>query len=87
MTAVYEALEVGNLIGGTFRPAGDGRTFESRSPAHKDDVIGVFPRSGAADVGAAVAVARSAFDGWRRTPWPSRAAIILRASELLEERK
>ena len=29
----------------------------------------------------------SAFDGWRRTPWPSRAAIILRASELLEDRK
>ena len=41
----------------------------------------------AADVDAAVAVARSAFDGWRRTPWPGRAAIILRASELLEERK
>jgi acyl-CoA reductase-like NAD-dependent aldehyde dehydrogenase len=87
MTAVQEALEVGNLIGGTFRPAGDGRTFESRSPAHKEDVIGVFPRSGSADVDAAVAVARSAFDSWRRTPWPSRAAIILRASELLEERK
>jgi len=74
MTAVYEALEVGNLIGGTFRPAGDGRTFESRSPAHKDDVIGVFPRSGAADVGAAVAVARSAFDCSRSARKTSRAS-------------
>ena len=46
-----------------------------------------FPRSDAADVDAAVAVARAAFDGWRRTPWPARAAIILRAAELLEERK
>ena len=51
------------------------------------DVVGVFSRSDAADVEAAVAAARTAFDGWRRTPWPSRAAIILRASELLEERK
>jgi alpha-ketoglutaric semialdehyde dehydrogenase len=87
MTAVTEALEVGNLIGGAFRPSESGRTFESRSPAHKGDVVGVFPRSSAADVNAAVAVAKSAFDSWRRTPWPGRAAIILRASELLEERK
>jgi acyl-CoA reductase-like NAD-dependent aldehyde dehydrogenase len=79
MTAVGEAVDFGNLIGG--------RTFESRSPAHKGDVVGVFPRSTAADVDAAVAVAKAAFDGWRRTPWPGRAAIILRASELLEERK
>jgi aldehyde dehydrogenase (NAD+) len=87
MTAVGGAVEAGNLIGGAFRPSEGGRTFESRSPAHKGDVVGVFPRSTAADVDAAVAVARSAFDGWRRTPWPGRAAIILRASELLEERK
>jgi acyl-CoA reductase-like NAD-dependent aldehyde dehydrogenase len=87
MTAVTEALEVGNLIGGAFRLSESGRTFESRSPAHKGDVVGVFPRSSAADVNAAVAVAKSAFDSWRRTPWPGRAAIILRASELLEERK
>ncbi len=87
MTPVAEAVEAGNLIGGSFRPSESGRTFESRSPAHKGEVVGVFPRSTAADVDAAVAVARSAFDGWRRTPWPGRAAIILRASELLEERK
>ena len=87
MTAVGSALDVGNLINGTFRPAGSGRTFESRNPANSDDVVGVFPRSDAADVDAAVDAARAAFDGWRHTPWPSRAAIILRASELLEDRK
>jgi acyl-CoA reductase-like NAD-dependent aldehyde dehydrogenase len=87
MTVVGDAVEAGNLIGGAFRPSEGGRTFESRNPAHKGDVVGAFPRSTAADVDAAVAVARSAFDGWRRTPWPGRAAIILRASELLEERK
>jgi acyl-CoA reductase-like NAD-dependent aldehyde dehydrogenase len=87
MTAVGEAVDFGNLIGGAFRPSEGGRTFESRSPAHKGDVVGVFPRSAAADIDAAVTVAKAAFDGWRRTPWPGRAAIILRASELLEERK
>jgi aldehyde dehydrogenase (NAD+) len=87
MTAVMEMVEAGNLIGGAYRSAAAGRTFESRNPAHKDDVIGVFPRSDAADVDAAVAVARNAFEGWRRTPWPARAAIILRAAELMEERK
>src|SRR5580704_6433625 len=87
MTVVGDAVEAGNLIGGAFRPSEGGRTFESRNPAHNGDIVGVFPRSTAADVDAAVAVARAAFDGWRRTPWPGRAAIILRASELLEERK
>jgi aldehyde dehydrogenase (NAD+) len=87
MTVVSEAVEVGNLVGGAFRPSASGRAFESRSPAHRDDVVGVFPRSNAADVDAAVDVARAAFESWSRTPWPSRAAIILRASELLEERK
>src|SRR5580700_8696986 len=87
MTAVSEVVEAGNLIGGAFRPAEGGRTFESRSPAHKGDVVGVFPRSDATDVDAAVAAARAAFDDWRRTPAPARAAIILRAAELLAERK
>ena len=87
MTAVDTALEVGNLISGAFRPSRSGRTFESRNPADSGEVVGVFPRSDAADVDAAVAAGRDAFDAWRRTPWPSRAAIILRASELLEDRK
>src|ERR1700720_568139 len=87
MAVVSDAVEAGNLVGGAFRQAAAGRTFESRNPAHSADVVGVFPRSDAADVDAAVAVAREAFDGWRRTPWPTRAAIILRAAELLEDRK
>ena len=87
MTAVAARIETGNLIGGEYRPSDSGRTFESHNPAHTGDVVGVFPRSTASDVNAAVAAARAAFDGWRRTPWPSRAEIILRAAELLEQRK
>ena len=85
-TAVQPAA-AGNLIAGEQRPALDGRTFESRNPAHRSDVVGVFPRSGAADVDAAVQAAKRAFPEWRATPWPHRAEIILRAATLLEERK
>ncbi len=78
---------VGNLVGGEQRPALDGRTFESRNPARHSDVVGVFARSSAADVDAAVQAAKQALEGWRSTPWPHRAEIILRASLLLEQRK
>ena len=84
---VQAAVEIGNHIGGRRVPARDGRTFESRNPAHTADVVGVFARSGAADVDAAVHAAAEAFDGWRTTPWPRRGEILLRAAELLEAHK
>src|ERR1700694_5350287 len=87
MTATTTAIQVGNRIGGESVPAGDGQTSESRTPAHSADVIGVFPRSGQADVDAATRAARAAFAGWRSTPWPQRGALILRAAELMEEHK
>jgi len=86
-STAIEAVHVGNRIAGDERPAQDGRTFESRNPARWDDVVGVFPRSGATDVEAAVAAARNAFPSWRATPWPHRGEIILRVAELLEDRK
>ena len=42
-----------NYIGGQWLPSRSGNTFESRNPAHPAEVIGVFPRSGRADVEAA----------------------------------
>ncbi|MBO0701928.1 MAG: aldehyde dehydrogenase family protein, partial [Candidatus Dormibacteraeota bacterium] len=66
-----------NLIGGERRDARSGQTFEDRNPAHRDDVIGIFPRSGPEDVDAAVAAARRALPGWRRTPPPARCAMLL----------
>ncbi|MDB5113335.1 MAG: hypothetical protein JWL78_405, partial [Chloroflexi bacterium] len=57
MTAAAERH--GNHIGGGSVEAG-GAVFESLNPARRDEVIGVFPRSGAAEVDAAVAAARAA---------------------------
>jgi alpha-ketoglutaric semialdehyde dehydrogenase len=86
-TTAVEAASAGNLIGGEQRAAAGGATFESRNPARRSDLVGVFARSGPEDVEAAVQAARRAFPAWRATPWPHRAEIILRASTLLEERK
>lgn len=80
-------VESGHLIGGRRVPSADGRLLVSRNPAHSGEVVGVVARGGAAEVDAAVAAARRAFDGWRRVPWPQRGDVVLRAARLLEERK
>jgi alpha-ketoglutaric semialdehyde dehydrogenase len=77
----------GNRIGGRSVEAAGGAVFESRNPARRDEVVGVFPRSGAADADAAVAAARAALPGWRATPWPARGEVVHRAGLLLEARK
>lgn len=84
---VAERIEGLNVIGGERRPARSGATFESRNPAHAAEVVGVFARSGAEDVDDAVGAAAAALLDWRRTPWPARGEIILRAAQVLERRK
>lgn len=55
-----------HLIGGQWQEA-KGPRFESLNPARSDEVIGVFPAGSAQDANAAVAAARAAYPGWRRT--------------------
>ena len=76
-----------NYIGGNWVAAKTGATFESRNPAHPTQVLGVFQRSNAEDVAAAVAVAEKAHRSWRLTPAPHRADIILKATMIIEQRK
>ena len=76
-----------NYIGGQWRDAASGETFEDRNPARRSDLIGRFPKSSAEDVDAAVAAARAAYDGWRLTPAPQRGDILRRLGDILTERK
>lgn len=76
-----------NYIGGEWMEAASGRTFEDINPANKEDVLGLFPSSEAADVDRAVEAAREAFKTWRLHPAPRRAEIVFRAGELLVRRK
>ncbi|MBZ5569866.1 MAG: aldehyde dehydrogenase family protein [Acidobacteriia bacterium] len=81
-TAIYK-----NLIDGDWVEATTGETFENINPADTRDVVGVFQKSGKADVEAAVEAARRAFEKWRLVPAPRRAEIIYRAAQMLVERK
>ncbi len=75
-----------NAIGGEWVAAETGKTFESRSPA-TGDLIGVFPRSTAADVDRAVDAAKEAFTTWRLVPAPKRGEILFRFGALVAEHK
>ena len=75
-----------NLIGGEWVGASDGATFETRNPAHPDEVLGSFPSATSSDAAQAVAAAAEAFPAWAATPAPARGAVLFRAAELLDER-
>ena len=74
-----------NYIGGKWVPSASGATFENRNPADRDELIGLFPKSGKADVDAAVAAAKKAFPGWKNTPAPRRAEVLYAAGEMTME--
>jgi aldehyde dehydrogenase (NAD+) len=84
--ATTETRSYRNYIGGEWADAASGETFESRSPAD-GELIGVFPRSGAADVDRAVDAAKAAFEDWRLEPAPKRGEILFRFAQLLAEHK
>jgi aldehyde dehydrogenase (NAD+) len=76
-----------NFIDGEWVESSTGETFENRNPADTRDLVGVFQKSGKADVDAAVDAAKRAFAKWRLIPAPRRAEIVFRAAEILIERK
>jgi acyl-CoA reductase-like NAD-dependent aldehyde dehydrogenase len=76
-----------NYIGGEWVPSASGETFESRNPAHPDQILGLFQRSNIADVDRAMEAAAQAQAGWAATPAPERGLILGRIAELLEERR
>ncbi|MGD9712683.1 MAG: aldehyde dehydrogenase family protein, partial [Thermomicrobiales bacterium] len=75
-----------NYIGGSWVPACSGESFESRSPADSDMLMGRFASSGAEDVDAAVSAASEARAGWRRTSPIARANLLHKAAEILSSR-
>ena len=84
--AILGAQSFQNYIDGDWVDAASGETFESTSPAN-GETIGVFPKSGPADVDRAVAAARAAYEEWRLVPAPKRGEILFRFGHLLAERK
>lgn len=76
-----------NYIDGKWRAANSGKTFENRNPAHRNDLIGLFPASDPDDVDASVTAAKEAFGKWRLVPAPKRGELLYRVADLLRARK
>jgi 1-pyrroline-5-carboxylate dehydrogenase len=76
-----ERIEIPLVIGGRDVTTGD--TFEAVMPHDKDHVLADVHRGGPEQVEQAIAAAREAHHDWSRLPWEERAAVFLRASELL----
>ncbi|MEO5904345.1 MAG: aldehyde dehydrogenase family protein [Gemmatimonadaceae bacterium] len=76
-----------NFIAGAWVQPDSGEYFENRNPADRNDLIGMFPRSGASDVNRAVESAKRGFAHWRATPAPARGDILRVVGDLLAKRK
>lgn len=76
-----------NFVAGEWVPARSGATFERRNPADRDDVVGTFPESDAADVDAAVQAVAAGYSVWADTGPEQRAAVLHRAADLLDARQ
>lgn len=72
-----------NVIDGRPAPAAAGARREIVDPS-SGEVRGFATDSATADVDAAVAAARTAFDGWRRTTPAARSALLLAAADILD---
>ena len=76
-----------NFIAGQWVDSGSGESFENRNPANREDLVGLFQSSSAADTRAAIGAAAAAYERWRKTPAPKRAEIVFRIGEILRREK
>src|SRR5213595_3402824 len=74
-------IEVPLVIGGEDVRTGD--TFEAVEPHNRSHVLASVHKGGAKEVERAIAASAEAWADWSRTPWEERAAVFLRAADLL----
>jgi len=77
-----ESLELTLTIGGEQRMGG-GERFDVVQPHNRRAVLGASAGADQADARAAIEAAKAAAPGWRSMPFDDRAAIILKAADLL----
>ncbi len=75
-----------NYVGGEWRPAASGETYEKRNPMRPSEVVGEFSSSSEADAGAAVAAALAAFPEWAKLPLAKRGAFLNATAAALDAR-
>jgi 1-pyrroline-5-carboxylate dehydrogenase len=79
--SVAEHRDIPMIIGG--KEIRNGAKLEIRPPHDKNKVIGHFYKGGKAEVSLAIDAAMKARHDWGRMPWEQRAAIFLKAADLL----
>jgi acyl-CoA reductase-like NAD-dependent aldehyde dehydrogenase len=75
-SGLRETREYKNYVNGEWVASSGGRTFDNTNPADREDLIGTFQESNAADLNAAVDAAHRAYEGWRLLPAPKRAEYL-----------
>ena len=76
-----EQIELPLVIGG--EEVRTRETFDAVMPHDKNHVLAKVHKGGARHVEQAIKAAAGAWEDWHRTPWEDRAAVFLRAAELL----
>jgi len=76
-----DQIEIPLVIGG--KEIRSGETFEAVMPHDRKHVLATVHKGSAAHVEQAIEAAADAWEDWHRTPWEERAAVFLRAAELL----
>jgi 1-pyrroline-5-carboxylate dehydrogenase len=76
-----ERVEIPCVIGG--KDVKTGTLREAVMPHDKDHVLAEVHQGGAAEVEQAIKASAEAWNDWHRLPWEERAAVFLRAAELL----
>jgi 1-pyrroline-5-carboxylate dehydrogenase len=76
-----QQLEIPCVIGG--EEITTGTTFDAVMPHDKEHVLAQVHKGGATEIEKAVDASAEAWEDWHRLPWEERAAVFLRAAELL----
>lgn len=76
-----------NYIGGKWVDSISGQTSDNINPADKGEVLCRVQASTIEDANAAIQAASSAFEGWRATPVPARAALLAKVTSRMVERE
>jgi len=63
------------------------KTFDSLNPSHKSQLLGKFQKGTRERVEQAIDAAWKAFESWKRQPVDVRAGLLLKAADLLRQRK
>ncbi len=59
----------------------------SRNPSHTPEVVGLVSKAARSDIDRAMKIAWDAFEQWKRVPAEERASYLLKAAEILRQRR